>query len=270
MRYENNPNKLGKIILAKNNYYVVLDFDGTITSSDSLDSWMAIIDFEIYGEECKKEIQKLNGKYKPIESDYELDYDIKKQHMADWYRKSMDILYKYQLTFSKLQKALQKEKLKLRKGAKEFLKSLHETKIPVIILSAGIKNTIEEFLKRQECYYDNIYIISNQIEFKEDEMQEFTGTILHSMNKRLEGNLPQDLRDRINQKEYAVLCGDTIEDIQMVNQEYLDKTITIGFLNSRENDNLRYYQKTYDIILTKEEASFQEIEKIIEERKEDV
>ena len=46
MRYENNPNKLGKITLTKDNYYVVLDFDGTITSSDSLDSWMAIIDFE--------------------------------------------------------------------------------------------------------------------------------------------------------------------------------------------------------------------------------
>ena len=129
MRYENNPNKLGKITLTKDNYYVVLDFDGTITSSDSLDSWMAIIDFEIYGEECKKEIQKLNGRYKPIESDYELDYDIKKQHMADWYRKSMDILYKYQLTFSKLQKALQKEKLKLRKGTKEFLKSFEVNKI---------------------------------------------------------------------------------------------------------------------------------------------
>ena len=77
MRYENNPDKLEKIRLVKNNYYVVLDFDGTITSSDSLDSWMAIIDFEIYGEECKKEIEQLNAKYKPIESDYELDYDIK-------------------------------------------------------------------------------------------------------------------------------------------------------------------------------------------------
>ncbi len=259
MRYENNSDKLEKIRLVKDNYYVILDFDGTVTSADSLDSWMAIIDFEIYGEECKKEIEQLNAKYKPIE----LDYDIKKQHMADWYRKSMDILYKYQLTFSKLQKALQKEKLKLRKGAKEFLKKLHQKQIPVIILSAGIKNTIEEFLKIQQCYYDNIYIISNEIEFKEDNMQKFTGRILHSMNKGLEGNLPQDLRDRINQKEYAVLCGDIIEDIQMVNQEDLDKTITIGFLNSRESENLRFYQENYDIVLTKEEACFQVIEKIM-------
>lgn len=263
MRYENNSDKLEKIRLVKDNYYVILDFDGTVTSADSLDSWMAIIDFEIYGEECKKEIEQLNAKYKPIESDYELDYDIKKQHMADWYRKSMDILYKYQLTFSKLQKALQKEKLKLRKGAKEFLKKLHQKQIPVIILSAGIKNTIEEFLKIQQCYYDNIYIISNEIEFKEDNMQKFTGRILHSMNKGLEENLPQDLRDRINQKKYAVLCGDIIEDIQMVNQEDLDKTITIGFLNSRESENLRFYQENYDIVLTKEDACFQVIEKIM-------
>ena len=60
MRYENNSDKLEKIRLVKDNYYVILDFDGTVTSADSLDSWMAIIDFEIYGEECKKEaIKKL-------------------------------------------------------------------------------------------------------------------------------------------------------------------------------------------------------------------
>ena len=130
-------------------------------------------------------------------------------------------------------------------------------------MSAGIKNTIEEFLKRQQCYYDNIYIISNEIEFKEDNMQEFTGTILHSMNKKLEGNLPQNLQNMLNQKECAVLCGDIIEDVQMVNQEDLDKTITIGFLNSRESENLRFYQENYDIVLTKEDACFQEVENII-------
>lgn len=262
MRYT-NTNKIENIQLSKDNYYVVLDFDGTITNAESIDSWRALIDFEIYGEECKRDIEKLNGKYKPIEADYHMEHEIKKQHMADWYRKSMDFLYHYQLTYTKLQKALQKEKLKLREGAKEFLKSLHQKDIPIIILSAGIGNTIEEFLKKQECYYDNIYIISNFLTFKEDKMQKFTGTIIHSMNKKMEGFLPEIWQERVNQKEYAILCGDIIEDIQMIHKEDLDKTITIGFLNNRTDENLKRYNQNYDFVLTEEEACFQEVEKIM-------
>lgn len=266
MRYQ-NTNKIQNIKLNQDNYYVILDFDGTITSAESKDSWTAIIDFEIYGEECKKEIENLNGKYKPIESDYSLDYEIKKQHLADWYQKSMNLLYKYQLTYSKLQKALQKEKLKFRKGAREFLKGLHEKNIPVIILSAGIGNTIEEFLQKQECYYDNMYIISNFIKFKQDKMQKFDGTLIHSMNKKIEAFLPEIWQNAICQKQYAILCGDIIDDIQMVKKEDLNKTITIGFLNNDTNENRKRHNQNYDFVLTEQEACFQEVEKIIKERR---
>ena len=71
MRYS-NTNKLKQIQLEEDNYYVILDFDKTITSKTSLDSWMAILDFEVYGEECKKEIEELNSQYAPIELDYRL------------------------------------------------------------------------------------------------------------------------------------------------------------------------------------------------------
>ena len=268
MRYNNNTNKCKEIKIVEDNYYIVLDFDATLTAANSIDSWRAIIDFEIYGEECKKEIEEMNAKYEPIELDYQMDYETKKQHMADWYRKSMDILYKYQLTDSKLQKALQKEKIKLREGAKEFLRNLHEKNIPVIILSAGIGNTIEGFLKKQKSYYDNIYIISNYIEFKEDKMQEFTKPLLHSMNKKIKGNLPQNVQNQIKKKKYAILCGDIVEDIQMIEKEDLEKTLTIGFLNSKESENLRIYNQNYDVVLTQKEACFQEVEKIIKEKEE--
>lgn len=262
MRYINS-NKLEKLKIDKDNYYVILDFDKTITSKKSLDSWMAIADFEILGEECKKEVEQLNAKYSPIELDYTLDYETKKQYMVEWYEKSMDILYQYGLTHSKLLKSLQKGRLEFRKGAKEFLDNLHEKNIPVIILSAGIGNAIEEFLKMNHCYYDNIYIISNFIQFKEDKMQKFTNPIIHSMNKKIEGSLSMEWQGKIKKKQYAILCGDIIEDIQMVRKEDLNRTITIGFLNEKVEENLKFYQKNYDVVLTNEEACFQEVEKII-------
>ena len=43
---------------------------------------------------------------------------------------------------------------------------MKEKNVPVIIVSAGIKNVIEEFLITEKCYFDNIYILSNLIKFK--------------------------------------------------------------------------------------------------------
>lgn len=148
MKYKNRS-KLENIKITDDNCYVILDFDKTITSKDSLDSWLALLDFDIYGEACKKEMEKLNANYVPFELDYTIDDKIKEQYMKEWYQKSMDLLYRYKITNSNLKKSLQKNKMVVRKGAKEFFKSLQQKEIPVIIVSAGIGNVIEEFLKQQ-------------------------------------------------------------------------------------------------------------------------
>lgn len=202
MKYQNRTKNLA---IKKDNYYIIIDFDKTITASNSLDSWMAVIDFNIYGEACKKEIQKLNETYAPIELDYQISKEKKEQYMIEWYQKSMDLLYQYGLTKTNLQKSLQKETLLLREGAKEFFKNLNDSQIPVIILSAGIGNVIEEFLKQQEIYFNNIHIISNFIQFKGDNMQKFEGELLHSMNKTIEGKLPKNWQDKISKAQYAIL-----------------------------------------------------------------
>lgn len=117
-----NTSKIENLEIKKDNYYIVIDFDKTITSKNSLDSWMAILDFEIYGENCKKEIEELNAKYSPIELDYSLEDKIKEQYMVEWYQKSMDLLYKYQVSHSKLKQSLKRDVIEFRKGAKEFLR----------------------------------------------------------------------------------------------------------------------------------------------------
>ncbi len=49
----------------------------------------------------------------------------------------------------------------------------------------------------------------------------------------------------------------------MISREKIDRTITVGFLNEKIKENLKFYQQNYDIVLTEEEACFQEVEKII-------
>ena len=262
MKYINK--KQGKNIkFEKNNYYVVLDFDKTITRKESIDSWMATIDFEMYEKDCQKQWEKLNQEYAPIEVDYRMDYETKKQAMVDWYKKSMDLLYHYQLTIPKMKQAMQKNPFVFREGAKEFLQKLNQQGVIVIIISAGIGNVIEEFLKEQECYFENMYIISNFIEFREEKMQKYTKPLIHSMNKSIEGKLPKKWQEKIREKPYSILCGDIVEDCQMLPQEKRNQTLRIGFLNQEIQKNLKTYQENFDIVLTNDEATFYEVEKII-------
>ena len=79
-----NEEKINKIKLSNNNFYVVIDFDKTITSYESEDSW------DVTGRatnniNCDKEIESLYKKYRPIELDYTITKEEKNAQMEKWY-----------------------------------------------------------------------------------------------------------------------------------------------------------------------------------------
>ena len=158
--------------------------------------------------------------------------------------------------------------MKFRKGAKELLIKAHTNKIPVIILSAGIGNTIKQFLEDNNCLcYDTMYIISNFIEFDDnDKVTEFDNSkIIHSLNKNMKGHLPDDFKRNLKNKKYKILIGDLIEDINMVDEKEENTTLRIGILTKEmENkQNLDLYNKRFDIVLTEEENIDVFLEKVL-------
>ena len=64
-----NENKLNNINLDSNNFYVVMDFDKTMTTIDSDDSWTVIQNPNILDPKLNTESLKLAEKYCPIEMD---------------------------------------------------------------------------------------------------------------------------------------------------------------------------------------------------------
>ena len=250
--------KIKNLQYNKNNIFVVLDFDRTITSNESEDSWAATSNKEIMGEEINFKMDELYKVYRPIEIDYKMPIKEKEKNMEKWYGDCMDLYYKYNLTKEKLLQSVGKSKLIFRRGAKEFLNKCHQENIPVIIISAGIGNVIEQFLKTSNCYFDNTYIISNFITFDENgNMKKFDNTkMIHSMNKTIKNHLPKDIQEKIKDKKYRILVGDLIEDEKMVEQSDWDSTLKIAFLNNNIEDNLEKYKEHFDIVLTNEDANF--------------
>ena len=261
MLYINNPEKLKKINFNSNDFYVVIDFDRTLTTCNSLGSWNVLENPKIFSEDCVKECKKLTDIYYPYELDYTLNFETKEKYMEEWYYGNMNLFYKYGLTYSILMDCIKNGSLTLRDGANGFLLMMKQHHIPVIILSAGIGNVISEILKINKCDYDNIHIISNFIEFKDDKMLPFNSNMIHSLNKNLTV-IPDNLRKKICNKKSILLIGDLIEDILMVQKADLYKTLTIGFLETKINENLNFYNKNFDIVFT-ENSSFKDIESLI-------
>lgn len=254
--------KLSKIQLTKNNFYVALDFDKTLTATESTDSWDA--SGRILGEDFKKEINSLYDKYSPIEQSYTVSFEEKFKAMEEWYYACMELYYKFGLTEQKLQESIDTSNLIFREGAKEFLQEMHINNIPVIVLSAGIGNVIQRFLKNTNCYYDNMFIISNFIEFDSlGQMKKYDNELIHTLNKTMAGKVIPDFSREMDKREYRLLLGDFIEDKNMVPKKEWDRTISVGFLGKKINENLEVYKKNFDIVLTERDASFNMIRKII-------
>ena len=224
-----NYEKLEKIKLNKSNFYVALDFDQTLTSPDGLSSWDAC-GFPL-GDNFKKETEILFEKYGPIELDYTISFEEKNKAMIEWYYGNFELYYKYNLTKKDLEKLI--HKVIFREGGKEFLNYMYKLNIPVIILSAGIGNIIELFLKKNNCLTNNVHIISNFIPFdKNGNIKKFKGELIHTLNKTMSGHISKEIYKKINNKKYRLLLGDFIEDKKIIPIEDWDKTISVRIFKS--------------------------------------
>lgn len=265
MLYIKNEKKINKLKekMNKKNICIFIDYDKTITSPNSVDSWMAIVNKKVANEKLIDELNECNKKYGAIELDYTINEKDKDKYMLEWYQGSMDLYYKYNITKEQMKKSISNSNLSLRKGGKDFLSKLHENDILTVILSAGIGNVIEQSLKEKQCNYKNIHIISNFIKFdKNEKMEKFQDNLIYTCNKNIDKLQNLKKKEEIEKKEYRIVIGDLIEDIAMMGEHPEEKSLKIGFLNKNISENLKIYKDNFDIVLT-EESNFYDIEKIL-------
>ena len=246
------------------NYFVVSDFDRTITSGISTNSWCVLDENESVCEEYKQEMEELQDHYHVIEIDPNIPDDIKHKEMQDWWNKHLDLFIKYKFTEDLFHKtSSDKSVMELRKGFKEFLSFLKERNIPLVIISAGLTNVIKAFLIEHEIDLDNIYIISNEIYFENGVAKGIAHDIIHSMNKS-EVSLPKELQEELKIRRNVLLFGDNLKDIHMVDKENHDKILNIGFVNETNKKYTEDFFEIYDIILDEDEDFNTVLENIVQ------
>ena len=257
MEYINHKDKLKDIKLDKNNFYVMIDFDRTITRAKSISAWRVLYYSELLGKEFKQKYAKIHDETELSENE---SNEAKQKAFEQRFMAYMDLLRDCHFNKDILEKAVEKTDLTLRDGAKEFFRKMYKNNIPVIIISSSIKNVIEEYLKQNHAFYDNIHIYANNLDMNGKKENDVTNVTPYNKN---EIEFSEELKKNIKDKKYILLLGDIPDDVNMVSKEKLNHTITIGFLEENIESNLERYNKTFDIVLTNN-ASFKDVLEIID------
>jgi len=252
-----NLDKLEKIKLDKDNFFIVIDFDQTITSKNSQNSWEAVMNSGYISKEHLEKHNELYKKYKPIEMDSSLDIRSRIEAMNEWYSSILLLFYENVSDEDIIKKAMKNSKLEFRDGAKELLRKTFNCNIPIVIVSAGIGNTIEEFLRINNVRFDNIQIISNFINFETQSNNYY----VHALNKK-DAIWETDIISKISMKKYVLVIGDVVDDINMLPSTIQSEKVTIGFLDKNIEERLEEYKKQFDVVLT-DNSSFSELNEIL-------
>ena len=242
--------------------HVVTDFDRTLTIGESESSWGILSTGDFISPEYIEDRNRLYKKYRPIEIDETMDWEKKNKYMIEWWNKHISLFIKYKLKEEVIKNAIKDVKImRFRDGAIEMLKSFYKRNIPVIIISAGIGNFIELFLKLHGCYFDNIFIMANFIKFEEGIAVGIEDMVIHSLNKN-EVSLPDKILDKLKNRNNIILMGDNSSDINMISEEKRKETLKIGFLEENVLENKSLYEKIYDVVCM-DKTNFKELNKVI-------
>ncbi len=161
----------------------------------------------------------------------------------------------------------------------DWINVINTQSIPLYLVSAGFSSSIVESVGILEEYYpienkenekwyrlninkiDNLKIISNiEIYDEKETITGFQKPIVTSMNK--ETVLTYDNFPEL--RKNAIVMGDLIDDLKMVNSLQHDNVLKIGFCNlpGLENSNLDDYCENFDIVITND-GSLLHLAKII-------
>lgn len=171
--------------------------------------------------------------------------------MLQWYTKANLLLKESGVRAAWFPRMVQASNCELRDSTDLLLARTDATRVPFIILSAGIGDLIKEILVHHNLLKENIRIVSNFLGFDSS-----TGLVtglrtspIHMFNKRAPSQ--EGLEGRKN----IILIGDSLGDVRMADGiQDPNVILSIGFLNKNVAGNLEEYKRRFDVVLVDDQT----------------
>jgi len=168
----------------------------------------------------------------------------------EWYTHTNDCLASQSISCDDMVEAVAGcKKFRIREGVKEAFQILHDKGVPVIFISAGVGNVIEEVTRqciaetsgRLSDVWPNVKILSNNMLWDQNgEFEDFSTPLIHMFNKSLQ-DAPLDLRQMLKGRDIGILCGDGLGDLTMAHGVETTDVLKFGFLNDKIQERLPKY-----------------------------
>lgn len=239
-----------------NHVFAVFDFDRTVTKcfledgSRSLDCHDILASITKITPDCKHTMEEMMEYYYPIEIHPTMTREEKIPHMVEWYAKVNFLLAAQNLTRDDVVYAVANcLDFRIRQGVEEAFGILLEKGIPIIIVSAGLGNVIEEVVRQRIAKpggqygeeWPNVRVLSNTMIWDEDgQFSEFSEPLIHMYNKSLQ-DAPPELKEMIEGRHVGILCGDGLGDLTMAHGHDTTDVLKFGFLNEKVEDRMPKY-----------------------------
>jgi len=139
--------------------------------------------------------------------------------------------------------------IQLRDGVQEFLRQCQEAKppIPVLIMSAGLGDVIEEFLRQRLPFplAPTTVVVSNRLYFDSSgQLTAFSEPLMHMFNKTA-AFFDANVRKLIEGCKMCMLLGDGVGDATMADGLDNVECLKIGFLNEKVEERMAAYKQVF-------------------------
>jgi HAD superfamily hydrolase (TIGR01544 family) len=235
---------------------VVTDFDRTMTQAFVNGKSYALISTlvreNIFDEDYNEKARKSYAHYRPIEIDETLPLEYRVQKMAEWWERVAEVLIEKKLSESIIQLAIEKTQQQLRVGVAEFLTTLYQHQVPVIIFSANGLGTesIRLFLAKMKLDFSNIHIFGNEFIWDDDGVViGHQRPLIHVLNKDFNLVKKSPLFTEIAERKNVIAIGDNIGDLDMVKNCDFAHLLKVGFLNEEIEKSRSAYQAAFDVVI---------------------
>jgi len=186
---------------------------------------------------------------------------------VEWWDTAHQLMLKHGMPpRSSLQRLVRIAKMPPRPGVLYMLQKLADMKVPVLIVSAGLSDVIEEWLRLHDALTENVTVCSNRLNYGADSAPQslspeqpvtsFTKAAAYSMAGAF-------FRHHLGRRMILVL-GDSVTDIDAAQEVPYDETLSVGFLNSRPATSMTKYADTFDAVVLGNGGSLQPLTELLE------
>ena len=264
--------KLTKVIVdGPENLFCISDFDFTLSKyfrpdgTTRADSCHASLEnAPMLDATYTTAAKALQAHYYPLEIDSTISEPDRFRYMEEWVEKHNALLVQSRITPRSIRqvvsKALDDNRLVLRRGLEQLVSILGEQNIPLLIFSAGIADVVEVAVTKTlgvDQLPAGVAVISNKMIFQDsaDEdspLVDWSRPFLHVLNKRALEFLNHDFFKAVKSSERRnlLLFGDSPGDPRMsigVEEDFCETVIKVGFLNVSVEERKAEFLKSYDV-----------------------